>query len=74
MYSYTLATSLLSAGIKSINVDEIDINYNKNTIQNTYYISNGGLNDDVTTIIESINSITNVTIDLKGMTIISEQR
>lgn len=67
-----LATSLLSAGIKSINVDEIDINYNKNTIQNTSYISKGGLNDDVTAIIESINSTTNFTIDLRNMTIISK--
>jgi len=64
-----LAASLISAGIKSINVDEIDINYNKNTIQNTYYISNGGLNDDVTAIIESINSTTNVQIDIDNLTV-----
>lgn len=63
-----LATSLISAGIKSIHVDQIDINYNKSTIQNTYYISNGGLNDDINAIIESINTTTNIKIDIKNMT------
>ena len=63
-----LATSLISAGIKSINVDKIDIDYNKGTIQNTYYISNGGLNDDIVTIIESINTTTNIKIDIENLT------
>ena len=63
-----LATSLISAGIKSINVDKIDIDYNKSTIQNTYYIFNGGLNDDIITIIESINETTNVKIDIENLT------
>ncbi len=63
-----LATSLISAGIKSIHIDEIDINYNKNTIQNTYYISSGGLNDDIDSIIESINTTTNIKIDITNMT------
>lgn len=63
-----LATSLISAGIKSINIDKIDIDYNKSTIQNTYYISNGGLNDDLVTIIESINETTNVKIDIENLT------
>ncbi len=63
-----LATSLISAGIKSIHIDEIDFDYNKSTIQNTYYISNGGLNDDVNTIIESINTTTNIKIDIENLT------
>jgi methionine synthase II (cobalamin-independent) len=63
-----LATSLISAGIKSIHIDEIDINYNKNTIQNTYYILSGGLNDDIDSIIESINTTTNIKIDITNMT------
>lgn len=63
-----LATSLISAGIKSINIDKIDIDYNKSTIQNTYYISNGGLNDDLITIIESINETTNIKIDIENLT------
>lgn len=63
-----LATSLISAGIKSINIDKIDIDYNKSTIQNTYYISNGGLNDDLVTIIESINETTNIKIDIENLT------
>lgn len=63
-----LATSLISAGIKSINIDKIDIDYNKNTIQNTYYISNGGLNYDLVTIIESINETTNISIDVENLT------
>ncbi len=63
-----LAASLISAGIKSIHIDEIDFDYNKNTIQNTYYISNGGLNDDINTIIESINTTTNVKINIENLT------
>lgn len=63
-----LTTSLISAGIKSINIDKIDIDYNKSTIQNTYYISNGGLNDDIITIIESINETTNIRIDIENLT------
>ena len=63
-----LATSLISAGIKSINIDKIDIDYNKSTIQNTYYISNGGLNDDLVIIIESINKTTNIKIDIENLT------
>lgn len=63
-----LATSLISAGIKSIHVDKIDIDYNKSTIQNTYYISNGGLNDDIATIIESINTTTNIKINIENLT------
>lgn len=63
-----LATSLISAGIKSIHVDKIDIDYNKSIIQNTYYISNGGLNDDINMIIESINTTTNIKIDIENLT------
>lgn len=63
-----LATSLISAGIKSIHIDKIDVNYNKSTIQNTYYISNGGLNDDIDLIIESINNTTNIKIDIENLT------
>lgn len=63
-----LATSLISAGIKSIHIEEITINYNKNTIQNTYYISSGGLNDDIDIIIESINNTTDIKIDIENMT------
>lgn len=67
-----LASSLISAGIKSVNVEEVNINYTKNTIQNTYYISSGELNDEVTRIIESIQSVTNIKIDFENITVTSE--
>lgn len=63
-----LATSLISAGIKSVHVEEIDIWYNKSTFQNTYYIYNGELNNDIDMIIESINTTTNIKIDIENMT------
>lgn len=66
-----IATSLLKAGISSIDVevDALNINCTKDTIKNTYFISNGELNNELADAIECIKNTTNITIDFDNIDI-----
>lgn len=59
-----LVGTLFASGVQSISIDNINIDFSKESVKTIYYISNGDLDNDVDSIIEEIKTTTNININL----------
>ena len=59
-----LVGTLFASGVQSISIDNINIDFSKESVKTIYYISNGDLDNDADSIIEEIKTTTNININL----------
>ena len=64
-----IASSLISSGIKSISIDNVDFHFTKEQVKTTYYFYDGNFNNDIDVIIKEIKTTTNIDISLDDVNI-----